>query len=135
MILHTQKVLANAIRVVFNGWPTDERMRGVLSRPLKKCILCGAGQDRIEHYAHCNVYWKFASAMPPAGLGLSSSTHRSLDHFLLACRPAAKSDILKLATGSYALQRVLIACRDKDVSKLDIGFLLRWYANQAVVKQ
>ena len=56
------------------------------------------------------------------------------ERFLLACRPEAKRDILKLATGSYALQRVLMSCKEKYLSKLDLGFLLRWYAKQAVVK-
>ena len=89
-----QKVLANAIRVVFNGWPTDERMKGVINRRPQRCVLCGNGADAIAHYAYCDVYWKFAMAQPPVGLGLNASTHRSLANFLLACKPAATVELL-----------------------------------------
>lgn len=59
--------------------------------------------DKIEHYA-CPIFWEFASARRPAGLGLSSGS-RSLAHFLLVAKGVNEGDAVWMAAGSYALAR------------------------------
>ena len=116
-----------------NGWVTDQRMRGIITTPLRGCLLgCHNASDRIEHYAVCPVFWRFAASPRPAGLGLPPAA-RSLCHFLLVAKGTNDADIVRMAAGSYAIARVLgLLRRCETTAVVDVIPLLRLYAYRAV---
>ena len=125
------RLVAHAFRTLMNGWITDERMRGILASAPRGCALgCRGATDRIEHYAYCPIFWKYASARRPAGLGLPDSS-RTLAHFLLVAKGVGEADIVRMAAGSYALARVHCHLGERQ-PEADAMQLLRWYTHRAL---
>ncbi len=48
-------ILSSYFKALNNAWPTARRMRSMQgTRPAPRCMLCGQGNDSIEHFAKCN---------------------------------------------------------------------------------
>ncbi len=57
-------ILSSYFKVLVNAWPTARRMRSLQgAKRAPRCLLCGDGNDSIEHLAHCTfcaiVFSKF----------------------------------------------------------------------------
>ena len=131
--LASARVVACSLRSLFNGWVTDQRMRGVLTHSIRGCVLgCCDGQDRIEHYAVCPILWELFSKQPPMGLGISRSC-RSLSHFLLAAEGLDDGQLKLMAHGVYSMYRVhgLLKHDTAQLDKRSVQALVRWCFNQA----
>ena len=103
-------VVAAIHRVCFNGWPTARRMRNLLSYDsVQGCKLgCQHGEDSIEHYSSCRVFWSFCCSPLPRGLGIASR-YKSKETFFMVNYDLCEEDILKLAHAIHALQNFVTA--------------------------
>ena len=124
-VFHTLKiwcaprVMAAYFRTLWNGWPTDRRMdnlRRTSGLKNRGCALnCGWDNDALEHYATCKVFWTFATKPVPQGLGIDDSVRSKKAFFLLDERLGEIGQV-KMALGIYALQRVVMHCRQNMLS-------------------
>ena len=90
-------VVAAIHRVWFNGWPTARRMRNLLScDSVQGCKLgCQHGEDSIEHYSSCRVFWSFCCSPLPRGLGMLPGTSQR-KHFSWSTTICAKKTFWNL---------------------------------------
>ena len=98
------RVIAVYMRTFWNGWVTDRRLQSLLlqlGREQRECVLnCGCGDYSV--YAVCSVFWDFACAERPRGLGLRLSM-KSVSSFLLISESMSDEDSVRLGLGSCAL--------------------------------
>ena len=123
-------MLAVYFKTLWNGWVTDDRMKGLLKsqgREIRPCMLgCGRESDRIEHYGRCSVYWEFLARPCPTGLGIPMAW-RSAEAFLMLTDMQDHHKI-KLALGMYALHMTVQHCRHSTAKgRLDIHSMLRGF--------
>ena len=63
------RVLATYLRTCWNGWVTDRRFRTCITGSKHSANNCRLGylhgEDSIEHYSLCPVFWAFACAPRP----------------------------------------------------------------------
>jgi hypothetical protein len=108
------RVSAIYLKTLFNGWVTDRRLRSLLQSTgvlCRRCVLgCESGEDSVDHYALCPVFWAFACDPRPGGLGLREGL-KSREAFLLVKEGLADADCVRIAVGAYALHRVVQYCR------------------------
>ena len=117
------RVMAAGIRAAFNAWPTCRRFQQV-----GRCVLnCGAGQDSIEHYAHCRVYhdlsWRLLRLPRPAPAA-------ALSTFLGLCGEAPQQASLR-SMARYALYRTLNGSRYGCFRPADAEDAFRGYLREA----
>ena len=135
-ILHywvAPRVVAAYFRALWNGWPTDrcmQNMRCQAGHKNRGCVLkCGWDEDSLEHYSTCSVFWRFASAAYPQGLGIPSYM-RSREAFFLVHETMSDMMVVRMALGIYSLQRTIMHCRSTD-SSIDHMTLLRLWMRRA----
>ena len=134
-LLSTQcqpRVLAAYFRALWNGWCTSRRMRTMAghSGTVFPCVLCGEGQDSLEHYSLCEVFWEFCNKDRPQGLGIQSSL-RSRETFFLVRPGMADEDKIRMALGIYALFRSVIYCSSEASARPKLMTMLRLWAKRA----
>ena len=123
-----QKLVANALRAIFNGWVTERRMRTLTGSSESACALgCGLGSDCIEHYAFCHVFTDFRRSLRPHGVVLGRA---SLSQFLLVAKGMTDDDLPWGAIASYALANTLrlLTSGSKSDGRRNALSLLRWHA-------
>ena len=119
------RVLSSYLRLVFNGWTTDRRMRSLRSAYGGKgaCLLgCPAGEDSIEHYAHCAVFWAFASSSRPRGLGFRLGALSKKLYFFGIADGMHEADKVRLALGVYAVFRSTNSLRHNGSGAASFNF-------------
>ena len=134
-LLSTQcqpRVLAAYFRALWNGWCTSRRMRTMAghSGTVLPCVLCGKGQDSLEHYSLCEVFWEFCNKDRPQGLGIHLSL-RSRETFFLVRPRMADEDKIRMALGIYALFRSVIYCSSEASARPKLMTMLRLWAKRA----
>ena len=67
---------------------------------------CAGAQDSLEHYCQCPVFWQWALAPWPRGLGLAPQL-RSRESFFLLEGGMTVQDIVRMSSGVYALFRTV----------------------------
>ena len=125
------RVLASYFRALWNGWCTSRRMRTMAghSGAIVPCSLCGGGQDSLEHYSLCEVFWSFCCKARPAGLGLAQSI-RSREAFFLLVPGMEEDDCIRMAFGIYALFRTVIYCSATE-ERVNLLTMLRIHVHRA----
>ena len=105
-------IAATLWRTMWNGWPTSARMRQLNDSVIERCALgCTENEDRIEHYAHCPIAWRFLGAPKPIGLGLAPH-FKCLAGFLCIADDMQAEDKINMAIGVYAVSRTVQQCRE-----------------------
>ena len=111
------RISASYLRVVFNGWVTDRRMRTLLAKSGQHrtgCVLGCQAVDSLEHYARCKVFWSFAPAARPRGLGLTDKGLGNYSQFFGISQSMSKDDIIQICIGTYALHQVSNILRKRE---------------------
>ena len=75
----------------------------------------------------CKVFWDFAIAREPAGLGLGSHL-RAKESFFLVNSQLSDEERKRIALGIYALHMVICHCRGEPAQNIGFGKLLRLFA-------
>ena len=115
-------VAATLWRTMWNGWPTSARMRQLNNSTIGKCALgCRDSEDRIEHYAHFPIAWRFLGAPKPVGLGLPSHL-KSLAGFLCIADGMRADEKTNMAIVVYAVARTVH--QSKETQRLSAAHLL-----------
>ena len=99
------RISASYLRVVFNGWVTDRRMRTLLAKSGQHrtgCVLGCQAADSLEHYARCKVFWSFATTARPRGLGLTDKGLGNYAQFFGISQSMSKDDIIWICIGTCA---------------------------------
>lgn len=126
------RVMAAYFRTLWNGWATSRRMRTMAGRDggTGICLLCGNGQDSLEHYSHCSVFWDFCSKARPRGLGLNPMA-RSRETFFLLQDGMSAEDKVRMAVGLYALFQTITFASTSGMKDCDWLALLRIWSRRA----
>ncbi|CAE8598073.1 unnamed protein product [Polarella glacialis] len=129
------RILTVYLKTLWNGWSTDRRLQSLRrsqNQPCRTCLLgCESAEDSVDHYACCSVFWKFACAPRPVGLGLQTEL-RSKSTFLLVRSGLREEDSVRIALGMYALYRVVNICRHHNSTNCRFNFntLLRLWSKR-----
>ena len=126
-----QRVVANALRTLFNGWATHRRMASLCGCQRSACVLgCGSGEDSIEHYSRCGVFKQHVADTRPNRV---DSGFMTLAQFLLVARGLDDDTLRFNAVSSYALANtVRSARRSCGPEDVDVRYLLRWFSKRAM---
>ena len=126
------RVMAAYFRTLWNGWVTTRRMRTMLGRDggTGTCLLCGNGQDSLEHYSYCSIFWGFCCSSRPRGLGLHPRA-RSRETFFLIQDGMTVEDKVRMAIGLYALFRTVAFASKSGLVDCDWNTLLRIWSKRA----
>lgn len=111
------RILSVYLRTLWNGWVTDRRfanLRQAHGVQCRTCLLCcGTGEDSVDHYSCCSVFWQFAHLARPRGLGLRPDL-RGKDVFLLIREGLTDIEKVRIALGIYAVYRTVNHMRHAD---------------------
>jgi hypothetical protein len=101
--------MAAYLRTCWNGWTTERRFRTCTNQPLNRCckLGCAQGDDSIEHYSLCGIFWSFVCNPRPGGLGVSQR-FKSREAFFLLHSDLTDEDKVRLALGMYALHKAVM---------------------------
>jgi len=111
------RVQVACFKVMWNGWVTSRRFNSISNHP-NGCILgCGSiyGEDSVEHYACCDIFWSWACSARPGGLGIQTRMRSKLS-FLLLHPDLSDEDRIRIALGVYAVHRLINHIRHNGVS-------------------
>ena len=124
------RIVACYFRTLWNGWLTFRRMRTCPTwKSANRCVLGCDAEDSIQHYALCSVFWGFAFAQSPGGLGLGLHL-RSKETFFLVNPQLSDEERIRIAIGIYALHMVICHCRSQPSCDVDHVKLLKLHARR-----
>ena len=95
-------------KLVWNGWVTTRRMDHITA----PCVFgCPRGEDSAQHYAVCNVLWKFLHTPLPAGAGIPEDCRPSADSIFLLSGNYPTEQNARMIAGVYGFYRLMEHCR------------------------
>ena len=91
-------------KLLWNGWVTTRRMDH-LSAP---CVFgCQHGDDSAQHYAVCDILWKFLHTPLPEGAGIPLEYKPSSDGILLLPGGYRDEHYARIVAGVYGFYRLM----------------------------
>ena len=100
-------------KTIWNGWTTTRRFNSLADQPNVCLFGCKYGEDSVEHYSCCEVFWKCACAPRPTGLGIRQDLRSKLG-FLLLHPEMTEHERIRLAIGVYAMFRLVNHTRHNE---------------------
>ncbi|CAK0896105.1 unnamed protein product [Prorocentrum cordatum] len=99
------------------------------------CVGRVDAQDSLEHYCRCQVFWQWALASWPRGLGVAPGL-RSREAFVLLADGMSNQEIIRMSPGLYAIFRTVSGGGVQARGVQDAGSLLcqwRCRADESIV--